>query len=412
VNSYEFKDVTKDHSLLVSFEETTKFQIVAGVSSCGSINPSGFVYVEKGKSQDFNWAPDPGYKIRYITVDDKDLQPPFPNPYTFNNVDSNHTIFVRFEIDTSINYNITASVNSSLFGNISPSGNVTVRGGEDQTFNITANPGYKIEAVEVDGTSVGAVPVYTFNEVHANHTIQAHFKRDIPTYIIEAFSSVGGTISPMGQVQVQEGDNKTFAITATEELGYEIMDVVVDGNSEGAIPQYTFWNVREGHTIVAYFKPIGNGGIGIASVSGSSLDENLLNETSKGFKGTKEEFALYLFEIEKIKKLVENSSMLQLSQEVQAITNKTSVLPDNIKIALLKVLPDLVSILPKSEIDTLTYDIGNALIDCNKELNSSLAKNESNLKKLFKLSDLRSSLIECYYKLKYRNPKTTEEKID
>ena len=63
-------------------------------------------------------------------------------------------------------------------GTISPSGSVTVNHGANQTFTITANTGYHVADVLVDGTSVGAVTSYTFTNVTANHTIAASFAID------------------------------------------------------------------------------------------------------------------------------------------------------------------------------------------------------------------------------------------
>ena len=60
-------------------------------------------------------------------------------------------------------------------GIISPSGNVSVKRGEDQTFSINPINGYRISDVIIDGKSVGAVSTYTFDSVKANHTIQVKF---------------------------------------------------------------------------------------------------------------------------------------------------------------------------------------------------------------------------------------------
>lgn len=47
------------------------------------------------------------------------------------------------------------------------------------------------------------------------------------------------------------GSSKTFTITP--DAGYVIEDVLVDGESVGAVDKYTFENVREKHTIEAVF---------------------------------------------------------------------------------------------------------------------------------------------------------------
>ena len=61
-------------------------------------------------------------------------------------------------------------------GSISPSGNVEVVEGSSQTFVITAEEGYEIESLTVDGKSVDAVTSYTFENVTAAHTIAVTFK--------------------------------------------------------------------------------------------------------------------------------------------------------------------------------------------------------------------------------------------
>ena len=62
----------------------------------------------------------------------------------------------------------------------------------------------------------------------------------------------GGTIAPSGAVTVGEGADKAFDITPAD--GYVIADVMVDGESVGAVSSYTFKNVEADHTIVASFR--------------------------------------------------------------------------------------------------------------------------------------------------------------
>ena len=67
----------------------------------------------------------------------------------------------------------TAGVN----GSISPTGNVSVREGQDQTFTITPNKGYAVAKVLIDSKNVGAVKSYTFENVKKNHTIEVVFMK-------------------------------------------------------------------------------------------------------------------------------------------------------------------------------------------------------------------------------------------
>ncbi|MEL7567516.1 MAG: S-layer homology domain-containing protein, partial [Dehalobacterium sp.] len=71
-------------------------------------------------------------------------------------------------------YTITASAGTG--GSISPSGSSSVAYGDNKTYTITADDGYEIEDVLVDGVSVGAVSTYTFENVKKAHTIRASFK--------------------------------------------------------------------------------------------------------------------------------------------------------------------------------------------------------------------------------------------
>jgi len=68
---------------------------------------------------------------------------------------------------------------------------------------------------------------------------------------ITASAGSHGKISPSGDVTVPIGTDKTFTITPDE--GYRIADVRVDGDSVGAVSNYTFQNVIVDHTIVASF---------------------------------------------------------------------------------------------------------------------------------------------------------------
>ena len=158
-------------------------------------------------------------------------------------------------------YTITATSNGN--GSITPAGVTTVQEGGSQSYTIKADNGYHISDVKVNGVSVGAVESYPFTNVQSNQTIAVTFSRNnsgggggggggTTRYTIEAEAGWGGDISPDGRVSVSSGSDKTFRITADE--GYEIADVIVDGESVGAVSSYTFENVRKNHTISVTFQ--------------------------------------------------------------------------------------------------------------------------------------------------------------
>ena len=146
-------------------------------------------------------------------------------------------------------HSITATAGQG--GSITPDGTVFVKNGLDQTFTITADEGYAIADVTVDGESVGKVSTYTFKAVTEDHTIAATFYQPTEEFTITASASEGGVITPNGIVTVAKGERATFAIAAS--AGYEISDVIVDGESVGKVESYTFSDVSANHTIEARF---------------------------------------------------------------------------------------------------------------------------------------------------------------
>lgn len=71
-------------------------------------------------------------------------------------------------------YKIT--VKQTTGGKISPS-TCYVDYGDNKTFRITANAGYELVEVAVDGDSIGRVSSYTFKNIKKNHEIKALFKK-------------------------------------------------------------------------------------------------------------------------------------------------------------------------------------------------------------------------------------------
>jgi Tol biopolymer transport system component len=220
------------------------YTITASAGSNGTISPSGNVSVNYGSNQSFTITPNTGYHVANVSVDGSSVGA--VTSYNFNNVTANHSISASFAINT---YTITASPGSN--GSISPSGNVTANHGSNQSFRMTPNTGYHVSNVIVDGSSVGAVTSYTFNNVTSNHSISASFA--INTFTITASVGANGSISPSGNVTVDYGANQTFTITAN--ANYRIANVLVDGSSVGTPSSYTFNNVTASHTISGTFTP-------------------------------------------------------------------------------------------------------------------------------------------------------------
>jgi len=69
--------------------------------------------------------------------------------------------------------------------------------------------------------------------------------------VITSSANSGGTITPMGDTNVNQGDSQTYTIVP--DCGYEITDVLVNDNSVGVVTSYTFENVESNQTISVVF---------------------------------------------------------------------------------------------------------------------------------------------------------------
>ena len=131
-------------------------------------------------------------------------------------------------------YTITATAGEH--GSISPNGAVEVVEGSSQIFVITAEDGYEIESLTVDGKSVDAAASYTFENVAAAHTIAVTFK--LQYKIIDGANS-SWTQNTDGSIKIRgNGEYSKF-------VNVKVDGVVVDPVN---------YIVTEGSTIIE-FKP-------------------------------------------------------------------------------------------------------------------------------------------------------------
>jgi hypothetical protein len=264
VTTYTFSGVTANHTISATFAAVVvNYTITASAGANGAISPSGPVSVTSGTNKTFAITPNAGFTVAGVLVDGASVGA--VTSYTFSGVTANHTISATFAAVV-VNYTITASAGAN--GAISPSGPVSVTSGTNKTFTITANAGYSIANVLVDGVSQGAIGTYTFTNVTATHTISASFAAVIVNYTITASAGGNGTISPSGSVSVASGTSKTFAITPN--AGYKVAGVLVDGASVGAVTTYTFPNVTANHSISATFSLIVVANYTITSSAGAN----------------------------------------------------------------------------------------------------------------------------------------------
>jgi hypothetical protein len=234
-----------------------EFHITSEALQGGTISPDGDTIIIEGSNQVYAILPIQAYQIADILVDGISKGP--KERFTFWDVNANHTIKAVFKEKPVID--ATADEN----GLIEPSGKIYVNEGDFQLFKISANEGYKIDDVVVNGKSIGPKSTYYFENVIEKNTITASFKP--ARFSITVQASEHGEIQPSNLVWVTEGKDQTFSIVPSD--GYEVASVSIDGQSAGMIDTYTFYNVIENHTMSATFrkKPVIS-----ASVSGNNMN--------------------------------------------------------------------------------------------------------------------------------------------
>jgi rhamnogalacturonyl hydrolase YesR len=201
LNSYTFSNIQSNDNITVAFQPLTPtFTITASAGSGGIINGtnatgtmlplSGPVTVIQGATQSFTIVPGAGFAVASVTVDGANIGA--VTSYKFSDVLANHTISATFQ--TVPTFTITPSAGAN--GTINPLVPTLVEQGSNQSVTIAANSGFTVSNVIVDGASVGAVGLYTFSNVQANHTISATFTASAANsyltsaYILQAIRTV------------------------------------------------------------------------------------------------------------------------------------------------------------------------------------------------------------------------------
>ncbi|MDP3401046.1 MAG: hypothetical protein Q8R97_07995 [Brevundimonas sp.] len=117
-------------------------------------------------------------------------------------------------------YTITAGAGAN--GSISPSGAVSVAAGGNQQFAFSANSGYAVESVTVDGVPVATTSPYTFTNVTANHTIAVAFRLKVSAVrqtlypasgrvaAIEVFAGTPRSWTSQTPAEAHDGRDETF----------------------------------------------------------------------------------------------------------------------------------------------------------------------------------------------------------
>lgn len=130
---------------------------------------------------------------------------------------------------------------------------VVDEGGDGAAVTAVADAGYHF----VDWSDGLTNNPRTDLNVVSDISVTANFAADVVipgSYTISASAGTGGSISPLGMINVTENTDQAFTITP--DANFQIADVVVDSVSVGAVANYNFAAVMANHSISATFAPV------------------------------------------------------------------------------------------------------------------------------------------------------------
>jgi hypothetical protein len=221
---------------------------------------------EAGEGMDLAAQPDSGYIFTEWTSSDGGV---------FNDAGSAATRFFMPAHDTVVTANFAPQAPAGAAPSIQTTGLPAAAEGETYSHTLQATgdapilwslaegsmpPGLDLSG---DGRITGApsaAGAFTFTVEAANdagsdrkalHITVTAAPAPTPVYTITAAADAGGAIAPAGVISVDGGQDMHFTITP--DAGYHIADVLADGDSVGAVSDYTFVNVTADHSVTARF---------------------------------------------------------------------------------------------------------------------------------------------------------------
>ena len=285
-NSYTISSISANTTLEVEFEviPIPTYTLYVKAIGNGSATYNGTsaknntqtFTLNEGTSATITFAPDNGYRIKSVKVNNADVTSSVSNnSYTVSNIKANTTIEVEFEAIPIPTY--TLSIKASGNGSATYSGTTaknntqtfTLNEGTSATITFAPDNGYRIKSVKVnsvDVTSSVSNNSYTVSNIKANTTIEVEFEAiPIPTYTLSIKASGNGSATYSGTTAknntqtftLNEGTSAT--ITFAPDNGYRIKSVKVNSTDvTTSVPnnQYTISNIKTNTTVDVMFEAI------------------------------------------------------------------------------------------------------------------------------------------------------------
>ena len=251
--------------------------VVVTYAENGTVTPNGTIAVNYGEDLTLNLVPDPMYHVAGVWVDNVQVVPEDGTGanfmlYTLENVTEPHTVFVDFKLEFHIikdttNYN----PNYADFGGVFiPAATDTTINPDPFTVNMVADPHYFLSSLTVSPMGINTEEVafvdngdgtysYTIDTlVVADYYLNATFRRDTVAINYNVLTGKGyvndSQLLNAGEtyitwVDYSVNNDVDTTVTFAAEDPYYIVDVTVNGVSQGRIDSYTFENITETQTV-------------------------------------------------------------------------------------------------------------------------------------------------------------------
>ena len=219
--------------------------ITAVAHGGGIIDPNGAVKVEEGKDQVFTIQPYEGFEVKEVFVNGESVGA--VTEYKFEAVRADASIEVFFAEKEAVQADKT-KLNESI-----TAAEELLKHAEDYVPEDIQNLMEVLDAAK----AVAADPAVTQETVDATQNALDAAMNIAPIqkeFTVMAAAGEGGSITPCGTVKVERGMSQTFAIQPEE--GYVISDVLVNGQSVGAVAEYTFSDVNADANITVLFQKV------------------------------------------------------------------------------------------------------------------------------------------------------------
>lgn len=256
-NNYQFNYIEESHNFYITFEPNT-YTVTVNAYGEGTVSDGmTFTYdPENIVNYNLNAFAAEGYHIASVVINNEEMEITDPQSYaqTIENVADNYVINVHFAINT---YTMTAEASNG--GTITPNGTQVVNYGSNVNYEIVANQGWYIAQTVIDGvttdyTQADDVVSLTvpFTAIDANHSVSVLFDQFM--YNITGTVGANGTVNDETTINASMPYGSNYSLTITPADNYQVADVVVDGESVGAVNFYEFINITDNHTVDVTFE--------------------------------------------------------------------------------------------------------------------------------------------------------------